>query len=113
LLAILFTASASIAGIQSYVNARVASVEKHAENLDASCSQGTQNYLIIGFKVPTGETYFTWISTSNSQYKDLESIALTALSTGVKVTAQSETSPENIICGVTSGKLRFIQLTGG
>ena len=62
-----------------------------------------------GFANGSSGTNYVWVSTSNPQYKDLESIALTALAAGIKVTAQADEGQP--VCSITGGRLRFITLT--
>jgi hypothetical protein len=94
---------------KSYVNTKLVVVEKHAENVN-QCSAGSQSYLDIGLLDPaTGAIAYVWISTSNTQYKDLESLALTALTAGLKVTAQADETDQ--VCGFTGGRLRFLTLS--
>jgi hypothetical protein len=99
------------ASLVSYVGVRIATVEKHAENVN-NCSEGSQNLLILGLKNASGTTSYVWISTANPQYKDLESIALTALAAGTTVTVQADNDGSYQICSITGGKLRFISVAG-
>jgi hypothetical protein len=94
----------------NHVNANISVIEMHAENV-SNCAEGSQNYLVIGLKSGTGSISYVWVATSNPQYKDLGSISLTAMASGMKVRVQADNDGDYKICGWKDGKLRFMALS--
>jgi hypothetical protein len=108
-LAVIFAATTSLHAF-AIDGVKVANIEKHNGNYSGCSSVPSSDYAYFRFRLPSGvlTEYYVVPVSANTSYKDMLSMALTSMTTGLPVNVRGN---EVAICGA-AGTLTMMNLVG-